>query len=76
MFINNLKEDFKRVIKMQGKTQLEVAESIGLPSPNVSRALDVKIPDRFIKIWESLGYDIKITYVKRNQSAEDILKRG
>lgn len=75
MIINNLSEDTKKLMKIEKTTQEDIAAKTGIARPNVSRTIQAnKITDGWLKVLEAIGYDVKITYVKRAKSAEDILK--
>jgi len=68
MVINNIELDVKIKCIEQGKTQVQIAENINTTKAYVNRV--IKRPDgvvnkTFVQMIESLGYDIEITYVKR-----------
>ena len=68
MVRNNIEVDVKVKCIEQGKTQVQVAEEINTTKAYVNRV--IKKPDgvvnkTFVQIMEALGYDIEITYVKR-----------
>lgn len=53
-------------------TQAQIAEEINITKPYVNRVIKKKetvLNNTFIRIMETLGYDIELTYVKR----EDLL---
>lgn len=55
-----------------GMTQAQIAEEINITKPYVNRVIKKKetvLNNTFIRIMETLGYDIELTYVKR----EDLL---
>ena len=76
MIINNLPDDLKRLSRLENKPFAQVGEELGLPRGNISRSVNNgSINGRWIDIVESLGYDIKITYVKRADKAKDVLNK-
>lgn len=77
MIINNISEDVNRIISIEGESHQTIANKIGVAQPSISRSLkNAKFPDGFIKIMDCLGYDLKITYIKKQKTAADILKGG
>lgn len=69
MIKNNIEVDIKvRCIEAE-KTQVQIAEEIGTTSQYVNRIIKKKdgvVNKTFIQMLESLGYDIELTYVKRD----------
>ena len=68
MVRNNIELDIKRKCKEQGKTQVQIAEDIDTTKAYVNRIIkrtDGVVNKTFVQMMESLGYDIEITYVKR-----------
>lgn len=56
-----------------GKTQVQLAEEIGISSQYVNRIIKKKdgvVNKTFVQMIEALGYDIEITYVKRKKQGE------
>ena len=52
-------------------TQAQLGESIGSTGQYVNRIIKKKdgvVNKTFVKMMEALGYDIEITYVKRNEN--------
>ena len=52
-------------------TQAQLGESIGSTGWYVNRIIKKKdgvVNKTFVKMMEALGYDIEITYVKRNEN--------
>lgn len=69
MLKNNIEIDVKVKCIEAGKTQIQLAEDIGTSAPYVSRIINSqdKIINRtFLAMMESLGYDVELTYVKRD----------
>ena len=69
MIKNNIELDVKVKCIEQGTTQTQIAEDIGTTKSYVNRI--IKKPEgvvnkTFVQMMESLGYDIELTYVKRN----------
>ena len=66
------KEQFaEKIIKLRkkkGYTQAQLAEKIKTTSPYVNRIIkkqDGVVNKTFVQMLEALGYDIELTYVKR-----------
>lgn len=74
MIKNNIEVDVKIKCIEAGKTQTQLGEGIGTTGQYVNRI--IKKPDgvvnkSFISMMEALGYDIELTYVKRNPDLGD-----
>lgn len=70
MVKNNIEVDVKVRCIEAGKIQTQIAEEIEITSQYVNRIIKKKdgvINNTFVMIMESLGYDVEITYVKRNE---------
>ena len=68
MVKNNIEVDGKGKCIEQGKTQVQIAEEIETTKAYVNRVIKKKdgvVNKTFVQMMESLGYDIEITYVKR-----------
>lgn len=68
MVRNNIEVDVKVKCIEQGKTQAKVAEEIDTTKAYVNRVIkknDSVVNKTFVKMMEALGYDIQLTYVKR-----------
>lgn len=68
MLKNNVEIDVKTKCIEEGVTQAQLAEKVGTSAPYVNRV--IKNPEgvvnkTFISMMEKLGYDIELTYVKR-----------
>lgn len=73
MLKNNIEIDVKVKCIEANKTQLQLAKDIGLSAPYISRIInsqDKIINKTFLSMMESLGYDVELTYVKRDESGE------
>ena len=73
MMKNNIEVDVKVKCIENGLTQAQLAEKIGTTSQYVNRI--IKKPDgvvnkTFVQMIEALGYDIELTYVKRDKNYE------
>ena len=70
MLKNNVEVDVKvKCIEGDG-TQAKLAEEIGTSAPYVSRLIrnNEKIVNKtFLQLMEKLGYDVELTYVKREE---------
>ena len=70
MVRNNIELDVKVKCVEQGVTQQTIAEKIGTTGQYVNRIIKKKdglVNKTFVEIMEALGYDIKLTYVKREE---------
>lgn len=68
MVRNNIEVDVKVKCIESGKTQVQIAEEINTTSQYVNRVIKKKdgvVNNTFVQMMEALGYDIEITYVKR-----------
>ena len=68
MVRNNIEVDVKVKCIESGKTQVQIAEEINTTSQYVNRVIKKKdgvINNTFVQMMEALGYDIELTYVKR-----------
>jgi plasmid maintenance system antidote protein VapI len=68
MLLNNVELDLKTRFIEDEMTQTEVAEKIGVSLPYVNRIIRGReqiVNKTFVKILEELGYDVELSYVKR-----------
>ncbi len=68
MIKNNIEVDVKVKCIEAGKTQAQLGEAVGTTGQYVNRIIkkqDGVVNKTFIQMLEALGYDIKLTYVKR-----------
>ena len=68
MLKNNVEVDVKVKCIESDVTQAKLAEEIGTSAPYVSRLIrnNEKIVNKtFLQLMEKLGYDVELTYVKR-----------
>lgn len=68
MFKNNIEIDVKVKCIEAGITQAELAQKIGSTSSYVNRIVKKKdgvVNKTFVQMLEALGYDVEITYVRR-----------
>ena len=68
MVKNNLELDVKVKCIENETTQAKIAEDIGITRSYVNRVIkksDGVVNNTFVKMMEALGYDIELTYVKR-----------
>jgi plasmid maintenance system antidote protein VapI len=73
MLKNNVEVDVKVKCIEGDVTQAKLAEDIGTSAPYVSRLIrnNEKIVNKtFLQLMERLGYDVELTYVKREERAE------
>lgn len=72
MIKNNIELDVKVKCIENGITQAQVAEKVGTSGPYVNRIIkkqDGVVNKTFVQMLEALGYDIELTYVKRDGNA-------
>lgn len=70
MVRNNIEVDVKTKCIEQGKTQVQIAEEIDNTKAYVNRVIKKKdgvVNKTFVQMMEALGYDIELTYVKREE---------
>ena len=68
MIRNNIEVDVKVKCIENENTQAQLAETIGTTGQYVNRIIkkqDGVVNNTFIKMMEALGYDIELTYVRR-----------
>lgn len=66
--INDFQADLKAIMKQQGFTQTDLAERLDTKQQDISKALSrEQFNKNFIRIAETLGYDIKVVYVRNDQ---------
>ncbi len=68
MLKNNVEVDVKVKCIEGDVTQAKLAEEIGTSAPYVSRLIrnNEKIVNKtFLRLMEKLGYDVELTYIKR-----------
>lgn len=69
MIKNNIELDVKVKCIEQGTTQAQIAEDIQTTKSYVNRIIkkqDGVVNKTFVQMLEALGYDIELTYVKRD----------
>lgn len=74
MVLNNIEKDIKIKCLDEDTTQQELAEKIGRTVQYVNRIVKKKdgvINKTFVQMMEGLGYDIKITYEKREENVNE-----
>lgn len=74
MIKNNIKLDVKVKCIENGITQAQVAEKVGTSGPYVNRIIkkqDGVVNKTFVQMLEALGYDIELTYVKKDGNSEE-----
>lgn len=68
MLKNNVEVDVKVKCIAVSVTQAKLAEKIGTSAPYVSRLIrnnDKIVNNTFLQLMEKLGYDVELTYVKK-----------
>ena len=69
MIKNNIEVDEKVKCRENGTPQVQLAETIGTTGQYVNRIIKKKdgvVNKTFVQMMEALGYDIELTYVKRD----------
>ena len=72
MVKNNLELDVKAKCIENNVTQTQLAETIGTTKSYVNRVIkkqDGVVNNTFVQLIEALGYDIELTYVKRESES-------
>lgn len=70
MIKNNLEIDVKVKCLEEGVTQAQLAEMVGTSAPYVSRLINKKdgiVNKIFVDMLDKLGYDIQLTYIKKEE---------
>ena len=70
MLRNNVELDLKTRFIEDGVTQTGIAEKIGVSPPYVNRIIRGReqiVNKTFIKILDELGYDVELTYKKKER---------
>ena len=73
MIKNNIELDVKVKCIENGTTQAKIAEDINTTKSYVNRIIkkqDGVVNKIFVQMMEALGYDIELTYVKRDKNNE------
>ena len=68
MLKNNVEVDVKVKCIAVSVTQAKLAQEIGTSAPYVSRLIrnnDKIVNNTFLQLMEKLGYDVELTYVKK-----------
>lgn len=74
MIKNNIELDVKVKCIENSITQVQLAEGVGTSSPYVNRIIkkqDGVVNKTFVQMLEALGYDIELTYVKRESKTAE-----
>ena len=69
MILNNIEVDVKVKCLEAGMTQAQLGEAVGSTGQYVNRVMKNKdgvMNKTYVKMMEALGYDIELTYVKRD----------
>ncbi|MBQ9307957.1 MAG: helix-turn-helix domain-containing protein [Clostridia bacterium] len=69
MLLNNVELDMKTRLIQDGVTQTEIAQRVGVSLPYVNRITKGReqiVNKTFVKIMSELGYDVELTYRKRD----------
>ena len=71
MLKNNVEKDIKIFCIDQGRTQAQIAESVGTTASYVNKIVRGKeqiVNKTFLAIMADLGYDVELTYDKKEES--------
>lgn len=75
--LNNFNNDLKQLLKVEDLQQSDIVERTGMVQQMVSKSANgTQFKQSYIKVIEALGYDIKVTYVKREKSVKEVLIDG
>ena len=69
MILNNIEVDVKVKCLEAGMTQAQLGEAVGSTGQYVNRVMKNKdgvMNKTYVKMLEALGYDIELTYVKKD----------
>ena len=67
MLLNNIELDVKTKCIEESKTQLSIAEELGITPSYISRIVNSKeqiVNKTFLRMMQSLGYNVRLTYEK------------
>lgn len=70
MLANNIELDLKTRLIESAMTQTEIAERVGVSLSYVNRITKGReqiVNKTFVKMLEELGYDVELTYVKKQK---------
>ena len=70
MLLNNIELDVKTKCIEESKTQACIAQDLGTSPAYISRIVNSKeqiVNKTFLRMLENLGYDIRLTYEKREE---------
>ena len=73
MLKNNVEVDVKVKCIEEGMTQAKIAEEIETSPQYISRLIksnDKIVNQTFTRVMETLGYDVELTYIKRDSIKE------
>ena len=71
MLLNNIELDVKTKCIEESKTQLAIAQELGTSPAYISRIVNSKeqiVNKTFLRMLESLGYNVRLTYEKQEQT--------
>lgn len=75
MILNNIERDIALKILRDGRSQLEICNAAGITPSYFThakkRSNSMHVSMGTVKILESMGYDIKLQYVKRKETGND-----
>lgn len=76
MLRNNIEVDVKVKCIEAGITQAKLAEQVKTTPSYVNRLIkkqDSIVNRTFIQMMESLGYDVEVTYIKREEAHDELV---
>lgn len=75
--LNDFHNDYKSLAKTESVFQKDLEAKTGISQKSISNAImRPQFNKVFVAIIEALGYDIKVTYVKREKSVKEVLVDG
>ena len=71
MLLNNIELDVKTKCIEESKTQARISEELGTTPSYIRRIVNIKeqiVNKTFLAMMESLGYDVRLTYERREEA--------
>ena len=73
MLLNNVELDLKTKLIEDGLSQTEIAEKLGVTVSyvnKITRGREQIVNRTFVRIMDELGYDVELTYKKKQEGKE------
>lgn len=66
MVLNDFRNDFKSLLKLEGKMIKDLSAETGIKQNTISNAVGGQIINKaYVNLIDAAGYDIKVTYIKK-----------